>query len=239
MAIDLHEIKVRSAVRMGGEDGLYLETPYVKSFNINRKRGELSASFSASLKIKNSQISASDRVNMIGNLFEIWAGTITKNEAVTQAQLLPDTFNTPGSRYLMNLDGISGVRKVFTGYVLKMGFNPCREDAEFMFLNVSGSDAFYFLKDKKFTRRAKASKLEIWGVITSVVHSNANYDDKFPAKLDTKEGKLLVTDGPDFNAPTVKARPLDPAKTTYPESAGYLTGEVLKNSTDDEEQEDV
>lgn len=228
MPIDIHEVKVRAAIQMGGTDGFYLETPYVKSFNVNRKRGELSASFSASLKIKNSQIAVSDRVNMIGNLFEIWAGTITVPEASLQEQHLPGIFSTPGSRYLMNLDGTSGIRKVFTGYVLKMGFNPCREDAEFMFLNVSGNDIFYSLKDKKFTRRAKASNLEMWGAVTSVIKSNANFDEKFPEKLDVSDdSNLLVNDGPVFQAELITTPVLSPIPAVSTSPAGLLTGERI------------
>ena len=234
MPIDVHEIKVRAAIRMGGADGFYLETPYVKSFTVNRKRGELSASFSASLKIKNSQISASDRVKMIGNLFEIWAGTITVSEAVLQAQYLPETFTTPGSRYLMNLDGSSGMRKVFTGYVLKMGFNPCREDAEFMFLNVSGNDIFYSLQNKKFTRRAKASNLEIWGAVTSVVRTNSNFDDKFPERLDLKEDKLLVNDKGVFDPNITKTPFLSVPVVENPTSAGPLQGTVIVTDSTEE-----
>lgn len=192
MAIQHYEIKVRAAIRMGGSEGFYLETPYVKSFNVKRARGQMSASFSASLKVKHSQLNLT-KTDMVGNSFEIWAGTITDAQSIEQENRLYTIFDDNGSRYIMDLenDSSANIRKIFTGYALKLNFTPCRDDAEFIFLNVSGNDVFYSLQDKKFTRRTKPSSLEMWGAITSVVRSNANFDTKF-SKLPSESDKATT-----------------------------------------------
>lgn len=227
MALSVTEVKVRTAIRMGGEDGFYLETPYVKSFNVKRARGQLSATFSASLKVKHLQLNA-NKASMVGNMFEIWAGTINEAQAAQQELYLPNVFlpvGNGGTRYLLEQSSSSSsFRKIFTGYVLKISFNPCRDDAEFIYLNVSGNDVFYYLQNKKFTRRAKASSMEMWGAITSVVRSRANFDTKFPEKLD--ETKVnLDPDSPYFvGKEIIKTRPLSAPRVDFGGDAGPLSG---------------
>lgn len=229
MAIDHVEVKVRAAVRVGGGTGFYLETPYVKSFNVKRARGQMTATFSTTLKVKQSQLDTL-ATNELGSLVEIWAGTITNEEAQLQEDALSTIFDPSGSRYLMSLDN-DNFRKVFTGYVLSMSFNPCREDAEFLYLNMSGEDIFYFLKDKKFTRRAKPTNLEMWAAVTSVSRTRTNFDTKFPEKLE--EEKLSVGDDAALKPTPTKTDKIDPKVEIPRNTAGGLWASPSQEDTTD------
>lgn len=231
MAIKHKEVKIRAAIRMGGEEGFYLETPYIKSLNVKRTRGQMSATFSATLKVKHSQLEL-NKTNMVGNKFEIWAGTINNEQSIVQENKLPEIFDENGSRYILSLenDAAANIRKVFTGYVLKMNFNPCREDAEFVYLSVSGNDIFYILQDKKFTRRAKPSQLEMWGAITSVVRSRANFDTKFPEKLEENK-PTTKKDSVFFKGQVIKTKPMKDIGISTDGDAGGLTAGVIDSTT--------
>ena len=237
MSISHSEIKIRSAIRMGGSDGFYLETPYIKSFNVKRTRGQLSATFSATLKVKRNQLSE-NKTNQLGNKFEIWAGVINEEQALIQEQRLP-TKN--GYRYIMSLENntSANIKKIFTGYVLRINFNPCRDDAEFIFLNVSGNDVFFNLQNKKFTRRSDPKSMEIWGAITSVVRSRGNFDEKFPPKVSKSSDDDLVIgddyiyggiyDGVVTTTPDIK---LPYSRPIAPDGNG-LTGDIVEEEADE------
>lgn len=245
MSIDHHRINVRAAVRMGHytdggsrTHGFYLETPYIKSWNVKRARGQISATFSATLKVRRDQL-AKVRTSMLGNLFEIWAGTVNDSEAELQEQRLPNIFDDSAltNGYIMTLgesDG-TGIHKIFTGYALKLTFNPCREDAEFIFLNVSGNDVFYFLQDKRFTRRTKPSQLEMWAAVTGVIRQRADFDVAFTTKLDRDQ---LTTDKEeiDFSPDPIVAPEMKTTSFTPKETAGGLKATNLGTGETEEEE---
>lgn len=235
MAIEHSEVKVRAAIRMGGENGFRLETPYVKSFNVKRARGQMSASFSASLKVRTDQLDKL-KTDMLGNKFEIWAGNINNDEARVQEERLSELFTKNSSYLIESIEGgyMSGMRKIFTGYVLRINFSPCREDAEFIFMNVSGQDVFYSLEHKKFTRRARPSSLEMWGAITSVVRQTANFDVQFPEKVTSSTSKL-TTHAPDFFKRSTDKLPED--KSSPSPSVGGAGGIIATNKGQSEDGE--
>lgn len=64
----------------------------------------------------------------------------------------------------------SASNTIFTGTVKKAHITPCWDDPEYCFLNLSGSDLFYILENKTYTRRCRAS-VTSWATIDSVVRA--------------------------------------------------------------------
>lgn len=62
----------------------------------------------------------------------------------------------------------SSMPLIYTGIVRTANIGPCREDPEFVILNISGEDVLARLNGKKFTRRCRSSK-GLWVGIESVV----------------------------------------------------------------------
>lgn len=84
MAID--RVKCRALVKVGG---LEVDTPYVQSFTVNKRRGQVST-FDASLKVSHDRVSGS----ITGDNVKIWAGENDANDLiftgmVKQAKISP------------------------------------------------------------------------------------------------------------------------------------------------------
>lgn len=83
----------------------------------------------------------------------------------------------------------SASKKIFTGIVKRAQQSPCFDDPEFSLLTVSGEDVLSLLRNRKYTRRVKATKA-CWASIDSVTrpgHKNGKF--KY-----VKEEVLVVSD---------------------------------------------
>jgi len=56
---------------------------------------------------------------------------------------------------------------IFTGLVRSATVTPCRDDPEFVIMNINGNDVLSRLQGKKFTRRCRSTK-GLWVTIDSV-----------------------------------------------------------------------
>jgi hypothetical protein len=125
-----------------GGSNITVRTPFVQSFNVNKSRGSAST-FDASLKVPSSDISGS----IGGAYLDIFAGSITGYDSV---------------------DGsLSGLPRIFRGYIRQAKISPCYDDPDYVILSISGSDALSLLQGKKYTRRCRstqASFVSITGV---------------------------------------------------------------------------
>lgn len=83
------------------------------------------------------KVKANEVTNISGGPIEIWAGEGDANN------------------------------QIFTGIVRSVNITPCRDDPEYVILNLGGTDILAFLQGKKFTRRCRTSK-GVWVGIESV-----------------------------------------------------------------------
>ena len=112
----------------------------------------------------------------------------------------------------------SASNTIFTGYIRKITINPCREDSDFVIVNVSGRDGMHVLEGERYTRRQPAVSLSRYGMITSVVASNDQFREKFPSRIYNNEERLMgfpIMDGDSMNTKP----PLPPAKMVDNESS--------------------
>jgi len=135
-------VKVRAEINIGNGN-MKAGTPplgnenHILSFNVDRARGQI-ASFSASLKVKQSEITGG---LLAGTSVVINAGTINTYSAASNI--------------------------IFTGIIRTVTIAPNRDDPSFVILNISGNDILSRLNGKKFTRRCRSSK-GVWVSIDGV-----------------------------------------------------------------------
>jgi len=138
-------------------------TPYIMSFNVTRARRQDGGAPPCAQFTATIKISAGTSFDGIGSKVEIIAGREGKE------------------------------RKIFTGYVHKITINPCREDASFIIISLSGRDVLYRLEGQKFTRRVKANQLARFGAITAVIQENEKFKERFPSKIRDNQERLIST----------------------------------------------
>jgi len=143
-------------------------TPYIRSFSVTRARRQGGGAPPCAQFTATVKIPAGTSFDRIGNEVGIWAGR----------------------------DGEEN--KIFTGYVHKITINPCREDASFIIINLSGRDILYRLEGQKFTRRVKSHLLARFGAITAVTQENERFKERFPAKI--RDNQERLTSAPILNA---------------------------------------
>lgn len=152
---------IRSEVLLG--DGIIIRTPNVLSFNIRKARGQMAATFSASLRVPYDEFGSS--TYLLADRIVIKAGT--------------------GSSF-------DNLPVLFTGKVYKCVINPVRTDASKVVLNLSGKDIMAVMEGQKVNRRVKTyrdgdSPPERWGIINNVIKHNTPRRKSFPQKIYTKD----------------------------------------------------
>lgn len=150
---------IRAEVKLGNY--LIVRTPYVLSFNIKRARGQMCATFSASLKVDYEEFAASR--DLLADRIIIKAGTGT---------------------------GFTNLPILFTGKIYKCVINPVRTDASKVILNISGKDVLSIMENQKINRRLKmyrdgSTPPQRWGIINNVVKHNTPKRKSFPQKVYT------------------------------------------------------
>lgn len=150
---------VRAEVRLGS--GIIIRTPNVMSFNVRKARGQMSATFSASLKVPYDEFGGS---------------TLLLSESVVIRAGIG-----------INFDNLP---VLFTGKIYRCVINPVRTDASKVVLNVSGKDVMAIMEGQKINRRVKTyrdeeSRPERWGIINNVIKHNTPKRKSFPQKIYT------------------------------------------------------
>lgn len=133
---------LRARVTIGD---LVKETPYVRSFSINRTRGNISASFTCVVRLKASELSQITTDAPTGDLFNDRHSIIIE----------------------VSVDG-EGYKKLFTGLIKRLSI---RKDYEFYnsyFVDLSGVDVFQVIEGRTFTRRIKNDGVGPFAVITGL-----------------------------------------------------------------------
>lgn len=160
MVADTVYQKIRAKITFGD---IVAETPYVVSFNVRKARGQMAATFSASIKVPNDTFTGSDAgSDVIGSSITIEAGA-------------PE------------------LKKIFTGRIFKIVINPIFADSSLVMVNLAGRDVLSLLEGQKVTRLVDTLKDQEgnppgrWGVITSVTRSDQSLDGRFYNRLYTKE----------------------------------------------------
>lgn len=158
--------KVRAKIEIGNADNsdspiMEIFTPDVVSFNVSRKRGQKSATFSASVKVPYNTFLIGSPVS--ANTIRIYAGVKSAN------------YDQEDPSYAeWNL------KRIFTGYIYQMVVNPIRTDASKIMLNLSGSDTFSIMDGQNITRRIAAKKMSgRFGVVTGIISSNSSKPMRF------------------------------------------------------------
>lgn len=72
------------------------------------------------------------------------------------------------SNIIIEAGTVGSLKRIFTGMIKSANISPCREDPQFVILNISGEDYMSRLANKRFTRRCRSSK-GTWVSIESVV----------------------------------------------------------------------
>lgn len=151
---------IRAEIVIGeGFGGISVRTPDVESFSVHRARGEMSANFSATVKVHYTE---ADRLkNYANSKIIIKAGIGT---------------------------GFSSLPVVFTGIILKCVVNPIRTDASKVMLNLAGKDILHIMEGQKINRRLKTYRdgttpPQKWGVVNSISRQNTPARQRFPIKI--------------------------------------------------------
>lgn len=152
--------KIRARITFGG---IVVVTPYVVSFNVRKARGQMAATFSASIKVPTGTFSASrGGDDVIGSAITIEAGA-------------------------------PSLRRIFTGRVFKIIVNPVFTDSSLVMVNLSGRDVLSLLEGQKVTRLVDTLRDQEgnspgrWGVITSVTRSDQSLEGRFYNRLYTSD----------------------------------------------------
>ena len=163
---------IRARIKIG--NNIDEKTPNVVSFNVRKARGQMSATFTASLKIPQSKFS----ISSLGSL---------KNASV-----------------IIEAGPKGALKTIFTGRVYKATLNPIRTDASKVMLNVSGKDVLSVMEGQKVNRRVRAYRdgskpPERWGMVTALKKDNSPTRATIPAKVyDKKPQGIVNMDFPDI-----------------------------------------
>lgn len=142
-----------------------------------------------------------------------------------------------GSTIVINAGFKGALKTIFTGTIYKCTFNPVKQDASKVMLNLAGKDVMGVLEGQKITRRTRNYKdgdspPERWGVITGIVRHNTPARKKLKAQLvDTEPLALPVSD---VNFPVVRVKTKDnelyrsEINKDIPSAASGLTVETVQ-----------
>lgn len=159
---------IRAEITIGETfGGVVVRTPNIESFSVHRGRGEMSANFSAGIKI---HYTDADRLKRF-----IKAKIIIKAGVGT---------------------GFSSLPVIFTGIILRCVFNPIRTDASMVMLNIAGKDVLHILEGQKINRRMKTYRDGTtppakWGVANSIIKHNTPARQRFPLKVFTDKSAVV------------------------------------------------
>lgn len=152
---ELTKQKIRAEILFGG---MTIETPNVMSFNVRRARGQMCATFSASVKVSSSitatDIDASEiiiKAGSEGNLKTIFTGKIFKCTATP--------IRTDASKIMLNLSGKDVLHRL------------------------EGQK----INRRVTTYRDGTTPPQRWGVVTSVTRENTPIKQKFKTKVASHE----------------------------------------------------
>ena len=151
-------------------DSLIVETPFVKSFNVSKSRGQMIGSFSATVEIPATQlISTDDALDLGSQGIEIYAGT-------------RDIYET---------------RKIFTGEIKSVQINPSWDKPEYFVLNLSGSDVMNRLEAVSYSRRIPWDSPGMWAKITNLKETkNRRKARGFDVKYKLNTSRVVKTPDP-------------------------------------------
>ena len=162
----LEKQTIRAEVRLGS--GIIVRTPNVMSFSIRKARGQMAATFSASLKVSYDEFAGSSI--LLSENITIMAGAGTD---------------------------FSDLPILFTGKVYRCIINPVRTDASKVVLNISGKDVMSVMEGQKINRRLKTYRdgsiaPQRWGVVNNVIKHNTPRRQTFPKRVYTAEPVVAV-----------------------------------------------
>lgn len=151
-------------------DTIDVETPFVKSFNVSKSRGQIIGSFSATVEIPATQLtSTSEALDLGGQGIEIYAGTRDVYES----------------------------QKIFTGEIKSVQINPSWDKPEYFVLNLSGSDVMSRLEGKTYSRRIPWDSPGMWAKITNVNEvKNKKKARQFDKKYKLKTARVIALPNP-------------------------------------------
>lgn len=155
MSVSYDEIPVRALIKFGD---LSIGTPYINSIGVSRKRGAMCATFQASVRIHKEDVSGLRNTGVGADVVKIYAGS-SSGEPTT---------NLPS---------------IFTGYILNFSIQPDFNNADYVTLNMSGKDLLSLIEGQNVTRRAKATTMERWGIIESVLRPNKRFQNRYKGNV--------------------------------------------------------
>ena len=151
-------------------DTLEVTTPFVKSFNVSKSRGQVIGSFSATVEIPATQLlSVDDALDLGSQGIEIYAGT-------------RDVYET---------------QKIFTGEIKSVQINPSWDKPEYFVLNLSGSDIMNRLEGESYSRRIPWDSPGMWAKITNTKDvQNKRQARAFDKKYKLKTTRIISSPNP-------------------------------------------
>jgi len=153
--------EIRAKITIGD---LVIETPDVVSFNVTRARGQISASFSASVKIGHDKVS--DSIDVLDKGIIIEAGVANNLKRIFTGIVYKCTINpirTDASKVILNLSG-RDVMSVMDGQ---------------------------HINRRVKTYRDGKNPPERWAAVTAVVKRDIPQSMKFPVRLIDKKTKAV------------------------------------------------
>ena len=157
--------KIRAKITFGN---IVVETPYIVSFSVRKARGQMSATFSASIKVPDDTFAG---------------GGVGGEEAI-------------GSSITIEA-GAPQLKKIFTGRIFKIVVNPVFTDSSLIMVNLSGRDVLSLLEGQKVTRLVDTLRDQEgnppgrWGVITGVTRSDQALEGRFQNRM-YSSGKTAI-----------------------------------------------
>jgi len=149
--------KIRATITIG--EALTIQTPYIKSFNVNRQRGQMVSSFSATVEILAADLSGNTSpIGVAGQTVTISAG----------------------------LEGDE--KLIFTGDIKNTQISPSWDKPEYFLVNISGADILSRLEGKRYSRRIPWTGAGMWAKITNIKTTRnrkaaRGFDKKYVRKI--------------------------------------------------------
>jgi hypothetical protein len=135
---EIRQEQIRSIIEIANL--FTIETPYVRSFNINKQRGNIISTFSATIEIL-----AADLLEVVDESLDLAGRMLTISAGLRDQEEL-----------------------LFTGEIRNVQINPSWDKPEYFILNISGRDVMGRLEGKRYSRRVKWDSAGVWAKITNV-----------------------------------------------------------------------
>lgn len=161
--VDLEKRPVRAEIEISEGRGWSVETPNVISFNVRRARGQMSATFSAAIKVPYTEMGAS----LTGDKIVIRAGHKGSLKTVFTGYIQKCVFTpirTDASKVMVNISG-SDIMYVLQGQKINRRLTTTRKGE-----NPPGR----------------------WGVVNSIVKQHTPIRQRFPQKVYSKERQVVI-----------------------------------------------